>query len=154
MSKLKLFKIDYGENFYFTIHFFGIKIKSRALFNLLYGNPLKTNCSIYNLNELLKKGTRFMHPTGICIADGVEFGKNCIINQNVTIGIGSANGGGVPKIGNNVHILTGAVVIGNIKIGDNVMIGANSVVIKDVEPNSIVAGVPAKFIRERSEIDY
>lgn len=139
-----VFNIDYGENFYFKITIFGIKIKSRGLFNFIYGNPLKTNCSIYNLDELQKKGTRFFHPTGICIAEKAVIGKNCIINQNVTIGQGK---GGFPMIGDNVQILSGAVVIGAIKVGNNAVIGANSVVTKDVPENAVVAGVPAKFLR-------
>lgn len=52
---------------------------------------------------------------------------------------------GVPKIGNNVQIGCGAVIIGNVTIGNNVYIGANAVVLKDVPDNSIAVGVPAKI---------
>lgn len=140
----KIFSIRYGDDFYFSIYILGISIRSRALFNFFFGNPLKTNCSIFNLEELLKKNTRFFHPTGVCIAPDVKFGNNCIINQNVTIGLGK---GGFPTIGNNVRFCPGAVVVGKITIGDNAIIGANSFVNKDVAPNTVVAGVPAKFIR-------
>lgn len=140
----KIFSIDYGNDFYFTFHIFGIKIKSHGLYNLFFGNPLKTNCSIFNLDELLKKNIRFFHPTGICIAPDVKIGENCIIHQNVTIGLGKD---GCPTIGSNVRIFSGAVVIGKITIGDNAIIGANAVVTKDVAPNTVVGGVPAKFIR-------
>ncbi|RRF95924.1 MAG: hypothetical protein DUD27_07125 [Lachnospiraceae bacterium] len=37
---------------------------------------------------------------------------------------------------------------GGVTIGDNSVIGANAVVIHDVNPNSIVAGVPAKIIKK------
>ncbi len=141
----RIFSIKCGEgSFHYKINFFGLRITSRKLFYLRYGNPLKTQCSIYNLDDLLKKKTLFCHPIGICIAKKATIGKNCHIYQNVTIG---ASKGGFPKIGNNVSIFAGAVVIGDITIGDNAIIGANAVVTKDVPANTIVAGVPAKVIK-------
>ena len=51
-------------------------------------------------------------------------------------------------IGNNVYIGAGAVIMNPVNIGDNVIIGAGSIVTKDVPSNCIVAGNPAKIIRE------
>ena len=53
---------------------------------------------------------------------------------------------GVPTIGNNVRIATGAIVLGSVSIGDGVLIGAGAVVVKDISSNSIVVGNPAKCI--------
>lgn len=64
-----------------------------------------------------------------------SIGENFFINQNVTIGQGK---GGAPKIGNNVSIRTGAVVVGDICIGNNVVINANAVVNFDVPDNAKV----------------
>lgn len=50
------------------------------------------------------------------------------------------------NIGNNVFIGAESVVLPNVTIGDNVVIGANSTVTKDIPPNSVYAGNPAKFI--------
>jgi maltose O-acetyltransferase len=50
------------------------------------------------------------------------------------------------KIGNNVFIGAGTIILPNVKIGDNVVIGAGSVVRKDIPENSVVVGVPAKVI--------
>ena len=52
-------------------------------------------------------------------------------------------------IGNDVWIGTGVFVKAGVKIGSGAIIGANAVVTHDVEPYSIVAGVPAKEIRKR-----
>ena len=53
-----------------------------------------------------------------------------------------------PKIGNNVEIGFGAVIIGKVIIADGIKIGANSVVTKSfLEPNITIAGVPAKKIK-------
>ena len=55
-------------------------------------------------------------------------------------------------ISNNVWIGHGAVITRGVTIGEGAIIGANAVVTKDVEPNSIVGGVPAKLIRYREEV--
>lgn len=53
------------------------------------------------------------------------------------------------EIGNDVWICANAVIADGVKIGDGAIIAANALVIKDVEPYSIVSGVPAKHIRFR-----
>ncbi len=53
------------------------------------------------------------------------------------------------KIGNDVWIGHGAIVLSGITIGDGCIIGAGSVVTRDVEPYSVVAGNPAKLLRKR-----
>ena len=55
--------------------------------------------------------------------------------------------GGV-KIGNDCWIGAGAIILSGVTIGDCFVIGAGSVVTKDVEPYTIVAGVPARKIRD------
>lgn len=52
-------------------------------------------------------------------------------------------------IGNDVWIGNSATIMQGIKIGDGAIIGTNSLVSKDVEPYSIVAGNPARLIRKR-----
>ena len=70
------------------------------------------------------------------IAHNVKIGKNCIIAGQVAIG-------GSSEIGNNV-ILGGQVgVIDNLVIGDNCIVAAKSAVMKSLDENSIVSGIPA-----------
>ena len=80
---------------------------------------------------------------GIVINKNTEIGTNCLIFQNVTIG--GRNGSGSPKIGNNVIIGAGAVVLGDIIIADGVRIGANAVVLNDIPENQVAVGVPAEL---------
>jgi len=47
----------------------------------------------------------------------------------------------------NVWIATGATILGGVVVGENSVVAAGAVVTKDVPPNSVVAGVPAKVIR-------
>lgn len=97
------------------------------------------------------KGLCFMHHSCIVIAGGTIIGDNCSIHQGVTLGRSfSGINSGCPNIGNNVIIFPGAKIIGNIKIGDNAIIAANAVVIKDVPSGAVVAGIPAKIIKNDS----
>jgi len=52
-------------------------------------------------------------------------------------------------VGNDVWIGFEAVILAGVTIGDGAIIGSRAVVTKDVEPYSIVGGVPAKVIRKR-----
>lgn len=55
-------------------------------------------------------------------------------------------------VGNNVYIGVRSIILPGVTIGDNSIIAAGSIVTKDVLPNSVVGGVPAKFIK--SSQDY
>lgn len=56
-------------------------------------------------------------------------------------------------IGNDVWIGYDAIIMAGVTIGDGAIIGTRAVVTKDVEPYSIVGGVPAKEIRKRFSTD-
>lgn len=58
--------------------------------------------------------------------------------------------GGV-NIGNKVWIATNAIILPGVTIGDGAIIAAGAVVTKDVPSRSMVAGVPAKVIKENVE---
>ena len=55
------------------------------------------------------------------------------------------------RVGNNVWIGYGAAILRGVTIGDNAIIGTNAVVTKDVPPNAVVGGVPARVIRMRDQ---
>lgn len=97
------------------------------------------------INTKMGQGLMIPHPNGIVIHPGVTIGSQCLIHQQVTIGVKRGNKT-PPTIAANVDIGAGAKIIGAINIGESVLIGANSVVTKDVESYAIVAGVPAKVI--------
>jgi serine O-acetyltransferase len=83
-----------------------------------------------------------------------SIGSDCQIWQNVTIGVNHAYlGKGIasPIIGNNVKIMTSAVIFGQITIGDNVVIGAGSVVFKNIPANATVVGNPAHIVKLNGE---
>jgi serine O-acetyltransferase len=74
---------------------------------------------------------------------GVVVHRRCVIGENVELHGGVVIGGrkdgvlGVPRIGNNVCIYSGAKILGDITIGDNCVIAANAVVIEDMPPGAM-----------------
>ena len=71
--------------------------------------------------------------------------------QNVTLGgTGKEIGDRHPKVGNHALIGCGASVLGNINIGVGAQIAAGSLVLKTVEPHTLVAGSPAQYVRDVS----
>lgn len=98
------------------------------------------------------KNCKFLYGgIGVVIHKKAIIGNNVMIGTNVLIG-GRSNNPGIPRIGNNVYIATGAKILGDITIHDNAIIGANAVVIKDVLSNCSVGGVPAKTLRQNIDI--
>lgn len=125
----------------------GKRIRSKYLQNKLI---TKFGCDI-SMKANIGEGLHLRHVNGVVIGKGVEIGKNVIIYHQVTIGgknIGDAEKNAYPQIKDNVTIFSGAKIIGDITIGENAVIGANSVVITNVESNSVYAGVPAKKVAE------
>ena len=83
---------------------------------------------------------------GYCTVIAADtIGDNCFVNQQVTIGYTSK--ADCPRLGNNVSVKAGAKVLGAVQVGDNAVVGANAVVVKDVPPNCVVVGVPARIVR-------
>ncbi len=58
------------------------------------------------------------------------------------------NGKGYIKICRNAFIGAGAIILRNVTIGENAIVAAGAVVNKDVPPNTIAGGNPARVIKE------
>ena len=87
----------------------------------------------------------------ICHDNVVLFGKigdNCTFHGNNVVGNKRTGvSEEIPKIGNNVDVGFGAMIIGNVEIADDSVIGAGAVVTKSfTKPGSILVGVPARDI--------
>ena len=88
------------------------------------------------------------HGNGIVIGETTEVGDDVMIYQGVTLGgTGKDLGKRHPTIENGVMIGSGAKVLGPITIGRNAKVAAGAVVVKDVEPNCTVVGVPGEVVR-------
>lgn len=117
----------------------------RVPFARLFSILAKPKNTLYISTDSIGSGLFIQHGFATIIM-AKSIGKNCWINQQVTIGYTDRTS--APIIGDGVTINAGAKVLGNITVGDNVTIGANAVVIKNVPSNCTVVGVPAYIIRK------
>lgn len=96
------------------------------------------NCTFYDLG-------------GLDIADDVMIGPNVnIITSSHPVQPSQRRNGVIAKpivIERNVWIAAGATIIGGVTIGENSVVAAGSVVTRDVPPNTLVGGNPARVIR-------
>lgn len=91
---------------------------------------------------LVHPGVYIVH--GQVVIDGItEVHPGVVVSPFATVGLRAGNYTG-PTIGPDVHIGTGAKVIGPVTIGARAAIGANAVVVDDVPEATTVVGVPAK----------
>jgi serine O-acetyltransferase len=95
-------------------------------------------------------GLSISHYGAVVVNCNARIGAGCRLHNLVHIARKTGHEAGAPIIGDNVFIGPGARILGEITIADGTVIGANSVVTKSVlEPNTTVAGVPARKIGER-----
>ena len=135
----------------------------RALFSQLIGKPVDESFTLFppfttdcgkNLSlgkeVFLNAGCRFQDQGGITIGNGVLIGHNVVLS--------TLNHDPAPArrawlhpapivIGDRVWIGSNATVLPGVTIGDGAIVAAGAVVTKDVAPNTVVAGVPARLLR-------
>ena len=93
---------------------------------------------------------------GIHVGDNVNIGSQVLIYtmehdiNSPTFGVVA----GPVLIGNMVYIGARVTILPEVKIGSGAVVASGAVVTKDVEPWTVVAGVPAKFIKRRPELSY
>ena len=93
------------------------------------------------------------HGSGLVIGETAEGGDDCTIYHGVTLG-GTSLGKGEkrhPTLGRNVVVGAGAQILGGFTVGDNAIVGANAVVLKPVEANTTVVGIPARPVQEKKD---
>ena len=95
-------------------------------------------------------GLSIPHYGTIVVHGNVRAGKNCRLQEGVTIG--ATNGSHrAAVIGDNCYFGSGAKVIGAVCIADDVAVGANAVVTRDItEAGTTWAGAPARKISEQN----
>lgn len=108
--------------------------------NIRFGRNITLNNDVYlNGQGGIKVGNNVAFSAG-CKVISTGLNKSDLANGNkkhISIGV---------SIGSNVQVGAGAIILDGVVIGDNVIIAASAVVNKNVENNSIVAGIPAKKI--------
>jgi serine O-acetyltransferase len=98
-------------------------------------------------------GLVLYHPTGVVIGPSCRVGARATIMQGVTLGSDEVTEGAEraasPVVGDDVFIGPGATLFGPLVLGDRVRVGANSVVTSSFGSDVVIAGAPARVLRER-----
>ena len=102
-------------------------------------------------------GRRFFidHGMGVVIGETSEIGDDCMIYHGVTLGGTSWDKEKRhPTLMDGVIIGAGAKILGPVTLGKNVRVGSNSVVVRSIDNNETVVGIPGRVVRKKSsEID-
>ena len=95
------------------------------------------------------RGVFIDHGMGVVIGETSQIGNRCLLYQGVTLGgTGKDHGKRHPTLEENVVVGAGAKVLGAITVGTNTRIGAGSVVLRDVDADSTVVGIPGRVIHQ------
>ena len=95
------------------------------------------------------RGVFIDHGMGVVIGETAQIGNRCLLYQGVTLGgTGKDHGKRHPTLEENVVVGAGAKVLGAITVGTNTRIGAGSVVVRNVEADSTVVGIPGRVVHQ------
>lgn len=123
-------------------------MKLSAFFRLFIPTAEKTLRSANGF--FINMGCKFQDQGGITIDDGALIGHNVVLATLNHDPNPAARRDMHPRpihIGKNVWIGAGAVILPGVTVGDNAIVAAGAVVSRDVEPGTVVAGVPARKIK-------
>jgi sugar O-acyltransferase (sialic acid O-acetyltransferase NeuD family) len=81
----------------------------------------------------------------VIVNSGAIVEHDCVLDDHCHIATGAKLAGGV-QVGRLAHIGAGASVKQGVAIGESAVVGAGAVVVRDVDPHVVVAGVPARFL--------
>ena len=135
----------------------------RSILSELFGKPVPSTLRVFppfytdfgkniHVGEdvFINACCHFQDHGGVTLGDGCQIGHNVVF---ATLNHGLAPEERVSTIpapivlGKNVWVGSNATILQGVTIGDNSVIGAGAVVTKDVPANTVVGGVPAKFIK-------
>lgn len=134
----------------------------QALFELASAHGLipltvRHPSAIISSGAMIDRGCQLL--PGCIVNTGVKLGPNvlinsgaiiehdCVVMDHAHVSTGARLAGGV-HVESGAHIGAGATIRQGIRIGANALVGAGAVVVKDVEPNVVVVGVPAQILEK------
>lgn len=103
-------------------------------------------------------GLVLFHPVGVVVGPGVTAGRDCHLQQGVTLGtkfgeLVRNDTADCPLLGDRVRIGAGARILGRVAVGNDTIVGANAVLLQDTVASGIYAGVPARMVGSTAQYD-
>ena len=139
----------------------------RALMGRLFGRPVDPTFRLFppfhtdfgqnihiGRNVFINAGCHFQDHGGVTLGDGTLVGHNVVfatLNHDLDPVRRAAMTPAPIVVGRNVWIGSNATILQGMTIGDGAVVAAGAVVTRDVEPNTVVGGVPARLIRRIGE---
>lgn len=106
--------------------------------------------AIINIGAVVGEGT--MIDMGAVLGGRATVGKNCHIGAGAVLaGVIEPASAQPVRVGDGTLVGANAVVIEGVQIGKNCVVAAGAVVIEDVPDNMVVAGCPARIIKEKDD---
>jgi len=135
----------------------------RALMSRLLGKPVDETFKIFppfhtdfgknitlGRNVFINAGCHFQDHGGVTLGDGCLIGHN-VVFATLNHGMAPENRGAMYpapiRLGRNVWVGSNSTILQGVTVGDNAVIAAGAVVTKDVAPDTVAGGVPARYIR-------
>ena len=139
----------------------------RALFSRLIGKPVDGTFGLFppftadcgknitvGKRVFINSGCRFQDQGGIVIGDDVLIGHNTVLatlNHDDAPALRASLHPAPIVIGDRVWIGSNATILPGVTVGEGAIVAAGAVVSRDVPPNTIAGGVPARVIRALTE---
>lgn len=135
----------------------------RGLMGELFGRPVDATFRLFppfytdfgqnihiGRNVFINAGCQFQDHGGVTLGDGTLVGHNVVFATLNHVLDPARRAEMIPApivVGRNVWIGSNATILQGVTIGDGAVVAAGAVVTRDVEPRTIVGGVPARMIR-------
>lgn len=116
--------------------------------------PFTTDCgknTVFGERVFINSGCRFQDQGGITIGDDAFIGHNVVLatlNHDIDPDKRATTAPRPIVIGTKVWVGANATILPGVRVGDGSIVAAGAVVTQDVPPNVVVAGVPARKIRD------
>ena len=180
MPKIHVFRKGQNDLIYWLLYTHVISKIPYSVGNKLKLPLIKHMLHHLGLNSTISTNVKMLDPKQICIGNRVGIARDVVLDGRGKLKIGddtlvgfesviltsthNSNRIDIPInkqgmffapviIGTDIWIGARAIIMPGVTIGDGAVIGANAIVTKNVDNYTVVGGVPARFIKNRNEMD-